>query len=80
MKKIVECIPNFSEGRRKEVVDAIASALAGRPGVALLDLEMDGAHNRCVLTAAGAPEAGWRACARGHRLATGMSRNRPCHR
>ena len=57
MRKIVECIPNFSEGRRKEVVDVLASALAGRPGVALLDREMDAAHNRSVLTVAGAPEA-----------------------
>ncbi|NWG14195.1 MAG: glutamate formimidoyltransferase [Acidobacteria bacterium] len=57
MKKIVECIPNFSEGRRREVVDALAEALTSAPGVALLDSEMDAAHNRCVITVAGAPEA-----------------------
>lgn len=56
MKKIIECVPNFSEGRRKEVVDALAAALTGAPGVALLDIEMDAAHNRCVISAAGDPE------------------------
>ena len=57
MKRIVECVPNFSEGQRKEVVDALAAALTGVPGVALLDSEMDAAHNRCVITIAGEPEA-----------------------
>ncbi len=57
MRRIVECVPNFSEGRRKEVVDALAAALGGVPGVALLDSEMDAAHNRCVITIAGEPEA-----------------------
>ncbi len=57
MKRIVECVPNFSEGRRKEVVDALAAALSGVPGVALLDSEMDAAHNRCVISIAGEPEA-----------------------
>ncbi|MBZ5494759.1 MAG: glutamate formimidoyltransferase [Acidobacteriia bacterium] len=57
MKKIVECVPNFSEGRRKEVVDALAAALTKYPGVALLDCEMDGAHNRCVISTAGEPKA-----------------------
>ena len=56
MNKIVECVPNFSEGRRKEVVEALASALASAPGVALLDSEMDAAHNRCVITVAGDPK------------------------
>jgi glutamate formiminotransferase / formiminotetrahydrofolate cyclodeaminase len=56
VKKIVECIPNFSEGRRSEVVEALAGALAV-PGVALLDSEMDAAHNRCVITVAGEPAA-----------------------
>jgi len=50
MAEIVECVPNFSEGRRKEVVDAIASAIASVRGVRLLDQEMDANHNRCVLT------------------------------
>ncbi len=57
MNKIVECVPNFSEGRRKEVVDQLAAALTGSPGVALLDCEMDAAHNRCVISIAGEPGA-----------------------
>jgi glutamate formiminotransferase/formiminotetrahydrofolate cyclodeaminase len=50
-------VPNFSEGRRKETVDAIVAALTRHPGVALLDSEMDGAHNRCVISIAGEPKA-----------------------
>ncbi|HYK87933.1 MAG TPA: glutamate formimidoyltransferase, partial [Acidobacteriota bacterium] len=57
MNKIVECVPNFSEGRRKEVVDQLAAALTSHAGVALLDSEMDAAHNRCVISVAGEPEA-----------------------
>jgi glutamate formiminotransferase/formiminotetrahydrofolate cyclodeaminase len=56
LNRIVECVPNFSEGRRKEVVDALSAALTGAPGVALLDSEMDAAHNRCVISIAGDPE------------------------
>lgn len=50
MKDLVECVPNFSEGRRAEVVDAIASAISSVSGVRLLDREMDPNHNRCVIT------------------------------
>ncbi len=53
MAEIVECVPNFSEGRRKEVVDAIAGAIAAVPRVRLLDREMDANHNRCVITFVG---------------------------
>ena len=57
MSRILECVPNFSEGRRKEIVEALAAALTRPPGVALLDSEMDAAHNRCVITVAGDPQA-----------------------
>ena len=57
MKRLVECVPNFSEGRRPEVVDAIAAAIAAVPGVRLLGKEMDANHNRCVITFIGEPEA-----------------------
>jgi glutamate formiminotransferase/formiminotetrahydrofolate cyclodeaminase len=57
VKKIVECVPNFSEGRRQDVVDALVAALTELPGVALLDSEMDAAHNRCVISIAGDPKA-----------------------
>ncbi len=53
MADIVECVPNFSEGRCKEVVDAIAKSIASVPGVRLLDTEMDPNHNRCVITFVG---------------------------
>jgi len=50
MTKWIECVPNFSEGRRKEVVDEIVSAILEVPGVRLLDMEMDPDHNRSVVT------------------------------
>lgn len=56
MKPIVECVPNFSEGRRPEVVAAIRSAMS-RPGVTILDQHTDADHNRTVLTLVGDPEA-----------------------
>jgi glutamate formiminotransferase/formiminotetrahydrofolate cyclodeaminase len=57
MATIVECVPNFSESRRKEVVEQIRHAIGTVPGVKLLDLEMDADHNRSVITFAGKPEA-----------------------
>jgi glutamate formiminotransferase/formiminotetrahydrofolate cyclodeaminase len=56
MPRLVECVPNFSEGRRRDVVDRILDAVAAVPGVTLLDREMDPDHNRSVLTFAGEPE------------------------
>ncbi len=53
MAEIVECVPNFSEGRRKDVVDSIAAAISIIPGIRLLDQEMDASHNRCVITFVG---------------------------
>ncbi len=52
MSTLVECVPNFSEGRDKAKVDAIVEAMK-LPGVYLLDREMDSDHNRCVITLAG---------------------------
>lgn len=54
--KLVECIPNFSEGRRPEVVAAIIAAIESVPGVALLDSSSDADHNRSVVTFAAPPE------------------------
>jgi glutamate formiminotransferase len=54
---IVECVPNFSEGRDPLIVTAIAQAVATVPGVSLLDRTSDSDHNRSVLTFAGEPEA-----------------------
>jgi glutamate formiminotransferase len=50
---IIECIPNVSEGRRPEVVEAIAGAIRRAPGVRLLDYSSDPSHNRSVFTLAG---------------------------
>ncbi len=57
MARIVECVPNFSEGRRAEVVEAICARIAAVPGVRLLSREMDADHNRAVVTFIGSPEA-----------------------
>lgn len=54
---MIECIPNFSEGRRPEVVDAIAAAISAVPEATLLDQTLDADHNRSVITFAGPPEA-----------------------
>lgn len=50
---IIECIPNVSEGRRADVVDAIAAAVRSVPGVRVLDYSSDASHNRSVFTLAG---------------------------
>ena len=57
MSKIVECVPNFSEARRPEVVAQIRSAIAAIAGVTFLDQHSDADHNRTVLTFVGEPEA-----------------------
>ncbi len=56
MKRLIECVPNFSEGRDASKVDAIVAAMRAIPGVYVLDREMDADHNRCVITLAGEPE------------------------
>src|SRR6186997_2773731 len=48
--KLIECVPNFSEGRRPEVVAAIRDAIAAVPGAYLLDASSDASHNRSVIT------------------------------
>ena len=53
MTKLVESVPNFSEGRRIEVVDKLADAIESVPGAFLLDRTSDPSHNRSVLTLAG---------------------------
>ena len=69
---LIECIPNFSEGRRPEVVDAIAAAAKSVDGVSLLDVQSDPTHNRCVVTFVGheepIAEAAYRAVAKAAEL------------
>lgn len=57
MAGLVECVPNFSEGRRRDVVDAIAGRVSATAGVHLLDRSSDADHNRSVLTFAGTADA-----------------------
>jgi glutamate formiminotransferase len=72
LTRLVECVPNISEGRRPEVVDEVVAAFAGAaPGVLVLDRSSDPDHNRTVITLTGpgpalveAAVAGARACAR----------------
>ncbi len=65
MKRLIECVPNFSEGRDAAKVDAIVAAMSVVPGVYVLDREMDADHNRSVVTLAGEPEAVAEAALRG---------------
>src|SRR5262245_2108131 len=57
MKKLVECVPNFSEGRDRSVIDAIAEAMRKTPGCTLLDVDAGQSTNRTVYTFVGSPEA-----------------------
>ena len=56
MAKLVECIPNFSEGRDAAVVEQLADTARSIAGVTLLDYSMDASHNRSVFTLVGSPE------------------------
>lgn len=53
MKSIVECVPNFSEGRDRSVLDQIIAAIQSVPGLSIMDLEMDSDHHRSVITFVG---------------------------
>jgi glutamate formiminotransferase len=56
-RQLVECVPNFSEGRDPAKIDAIVESILAVPEVVLLDRESDADHNRCVLTFVGPPAA-----------------------
>jgi len=53
--KLIECVPNFSEGRRRDVIDSIADVIRSTPGVTLLDVESNPDHNRSVISFVGEP-------------------------
>jgi len=57
MKRLIECVPNFSEGRDESKVEMLMQTMSKVPGVWVLDHEMDADHNRCVITLAGEPDA-----------------------
>lgn len=54
---LVECVPNFSDGRDPATIDALRSAIAGIAGVQLLDVQTDASHNRSVFTFVAPPDA-----------------------
>jgi glutamate formiminotransferase len=68
MAKIVECVPNFSEGRNQEVINAITAEVKKVEGVTLLNVQSDASHNRTVMTIVGDPQsakqAAFNACAK----------------
>jgi len=72
MDRIVECVPNFSEGRNQATVQALIDAVASVAGVRLLDHTMDYDHHRSVLTIVGEPEAMVEATFRTIRVATDL--------
>ncbi len=65
MKRLIQCVPNFSEGRDAARVDALVAAMSAVEGVFVLDRESDADHNRSVITLAGEPEAVVEAALRG---------------
>ena len=56
MNQLIECVPNFSEGRRPEIYNAIADAIRSAPEVQVLDVSADPDHNRTVITFVGTPK------------------------
>lgn len=66
---LVECVPNFSEGRDQATIDALRSALTTVPGVRLLDVQSDPSHNRSVFTFVAPPEAAAQAALQAMRVA-----------
>ena len=69
MEKLIECVPNYSEGRDRSVIDAIAGAIASVEGVRVLHVDPGQAANRTVITFVGAPEAVVEAAFRGSAMA-----------
>jgi glutamate formiminotransferase/formiminotetrahydrofolate cyclodeaminase len=57
MEQTIECVPNFSEGRRQDVIDAIVEAIRAAANVQILDVKSDADHNRTVVTMVGSPRA-----------------------
>lgn len=70
--KLIECVPNFSEGRDRAVVDAITAEISGTEGAMLLDVDPGAATNRTVVTFVGTPEAVEEAAFRAIRRAAGL--------
>src|SRR5438067_13568202 len=65
MQKLIECVPNFSEGRDLDVIRQITGAIESMDGVSLLDVDPGATTNRTVVTVVGSPEAAVEAAFRG---------------
>jgi glutamate formiminotransferase len=65
MRRLIECVPNFSEGRDHKKIEALVTAMSGIKGARVLDLHVDPDHNRSVVTLAGEPEPVAQAALRG---------------
>jgi glutamate formiminotransferase / formiminotetrahydrofolate cyclodeaminase len=70
MQKVIECVPNFSEGRDLEVIRQITAAIGSVEGISLLNVDPGASTNRTVVTFAGSPEAAVEAAFRGIQKAT----------
>ena len=77
--QLVECVPNFSEGKNKEIVDEIVAAIRSIDGVKILDQEMDPDHNRSVVSFIAAPDQARRAAFEGIRTASKLIDMRKHH-
>jgi len=65
MKKLIECVPNFSEGRDEKIIRQITDAIKSADGVSLLDVDPGATTNRTVVTLVGNPDAAIEAAFRG---------------
>src|SRR5438105_8512651 len=65
MQKLIECVPNFSEGRDKKIIGQITDAIKSSDGVSLLDVDPGATTNRTVVTFVGSPDAAVEAAFRG---------------
>src|SRR5258707_4906160 len=65
MQKLIECVPNFSEGRDPDIIRQITDAIASIDGVSLLDVDPGATTNRTVVTFVGSPEAAVESAFRG---------------
>ena len=79
MKKIIECVPNFSEGRDKNVIDAIVAEIGKGGFVKVLDVDPGEATNRTVVTFVGEPDAVVEAALRGMKKAAELIDMRQHH-
>src|SRR5439155_11110410 len=82
MEKLIECVPNFSEGRDKKIIRQITDAIKSADGVSLLDVDPGATTNRTVVTFVGSPEAAVEAAFRGIQKASeliDMRRHKGAH-